>query len=120
MSQLHPLFEKRRRVRLHFLARQLALNLSGLATRQPQVASPQWILCSEWPGYWELEGGDNVDTEVLRELLHAAVSFAPAKGLWDLRPYPIAAMLRQLSTEEQQLLCKLFKELYCDSLPSIR
>ena len=66
-------------MRLHFLARQLALNLSGLATRQPQVASPQWIRCSEWPG-----------------------------------------MLRQLSTEEQQLLCKLFKELYCDSLPSIR
>lgn len=117
---MHPFLEKRRRVRLNFLARQLAYNLAGLATRQPQVDSPQWIPYSEWPTYLDLDGGDSVDTEVLRELLIAAVSVAPLRGLWDLRPYPIVAMLRQLSAEEQRLLCNLFKELYCDRLSSVR
>lgn len=106
-------------MRLNFLARQLAYNLSQLGKSHGQLAYSELIRWIEWPSWLELEVDVNLQPAIFKELLAAAVSFAPAKKLWDLRPYHIAAMLSQLSAEEQRLLCNLFKEIYCDSLPPV-
>jgi hypothetical protein len=70
---------------------------------------------NEWATFLDDEG--NLDRDVLKELIRAAVDFAPAAFIYDLRPYAIAAMLKQLSNEEQHLLLATFKR-YCAKEPA--
>ena len=120
MSTLHPLLEKRRLVRLHFLARHLAFEVSARWEIKQRGAYPQWMGLEEWRSYFTEIEGESVDKEVLRELLLAIFSIAAPARLLSYSTFFVAAFLRQLPATEQRLLCNLFKELYCDNrLPSI-